>query len=179
MYNLKEVENLGAKAGVIINTVKDVLQSLLDDNLVDTDKIGIGNFYWAFLSKAQQNRENRITFLTSEIDSTKNERKLTQSKLENVTETRKPTEARQAAKEEHQSLLEELAGIDAEMETLRKNQPEYVQECLDRAKKSTEEGNRYTDEVFTMIGFMKKTMSAREEDIRRQFEVPEEFDYML
>lgn len=28
-------------------TVKDVLQMLIDDNLVQSDKIGSGNFFWA------------------------------------------------------------------------------------------------------------------------------------
>ena len=35
---------MGNKVGVISNTVKDVVQSLIDDNLVETDKIGAGNF---------------------------------------------------------------------------------------------------------------------------------------
>jgi hypothetical protein len=34
--------------------VKEVLQSLVDDNLVDFDKIGSANFYWALPSKAYQ-----------------------------------------------------------------------------------------------------------------------------
>lgn len=33
-------------------SVKDVLQSLVDDSLVDFDKIGSGNFYWALPSNA-------------------------------------------------------------------------------------------------------------------------------
>lgn len=33
-------------------SVKDVLQSLVDDNLVDTDKIGTSIYFWAYPSKA-------------------------------------------------------------------------------------------------------------------------------
>ncbi|RLN50240.1 hypothetical protein BBJ29_007798 [Phytophthora kernoviae] len=39
VYNLKEVEKLGSKAGVVLQTVKDVNQALVDDVLVDTDKV--------------------------------------------------------------------------------------------------------------------------------------------
>ncbi len=35
-----------------MQSVKEVLQSLVDDNLVDFDKIGSGNFYWALPSNA-------------------------------------------------------------------------------------------------------------------------------
>ncbi len=33
-------------------SVKDVLQSLVDDDMVDTDRIGTSNYFWAFPSKA-------------------------------------------------------------------------------------------------------------------------------
>lgn len=36
-------------------TVKEILQSLVDDGLVDTDKIGTCVYFWAFPSKASQN----------------------------------------------------------------------------------------------------------------------------
>ena len=35
----------------VTQSIKDVLQSLVDDNLVDLEKIGIQNFYWSFPSK--------------------------------------------------------------------------------------------------------------------------------
>ena len=40
--------------GVISQSVKDVVQSLVDDGLVDTDKIGTSVYFWAFPSKALQ-----------------------------------------------------------------------------------------------------------------------------
>jgi len=52
VFNLKDIEKLGAKEGVVQQTIKDVLQSLVDDKIVEVDKIGSGNFYWAFPSKA-------------------------------------------------------------------------------------------------------------------------------
>ena len=34
--------------------VKDLLQGLVDDNLVEFDKIGTSNFFWALPSRASQ-----------------------------------------------------------------------------------------------------------------------------
>lgn len=36
----------------VLQTVKDIVQSLVDDGLVDTDKVGSSVFFWAFPSKA-------------------------------------------------------------------------------------------------------------------------------
>ena len=54
VLNLKELEKWGPKKGIVLQTVKDVNQSLVDDNLVETDKIGIGAFFWALPSKGFQ-----------------------------------------------------------------------------------------------------------------------------
>ena len=32
--------------------IKDILQSLIDDAMVDQDKVGSANYFWAFPSKA-------------------------------------------------------------------------------------------------------------------------------
>lgn len=48
--NLKEIEKYGARKGVVPQAIKDVNQSLVDDNLVENDKIGIGAFFWALPS---------------------------------------------------------------------------------------------------------------------------------
>lgn len=40
LLQLKELEKLGPRKGVITQSVKDVVQSLVDDDLVSKDKIG-------------------------------------------------------------------------------------------------------------------------------------------
>ena len=63
VFNLKEIEKLGAKKGVVFQTIKDVNQSLVDDNLVQFDRIGAGAFFWALPSQGYQMRQNLITNL--------------------------------------------------------------------------------------------------------------------
>uniref|UniRef100_A0A1I8JQA1 Integrator complex subunit 11 n=1 Tax=Macrostomum lignano TaxID=282301 RepID=A0A1I8JQA1_9PLAT len=51
-FQLKEVERLCHKEkGITTMSAKEVLQSLVDDGLVDTDKIGTCVYFWAFPSK--------------------------------------------------------------------------------------------------------------------------------
>lgn len=44
-------------------SVKEILTSLVDDGMVDTDKIGTSVYFWAFPSKASQNVRNSILSL--------------------------------------------------------------------------------------------------------------------
>ncbi len=48
--------------------VKDVLQSLVDDGLVDMDKVGAQNLYWSFASKAAMKRQAAIKRLEGEAE---------------------------------------------------------------------------------------------------------------
>ena len=44
-------------------SVKEVLQSLVDDNLVDTDKIGTSIYFWAYPSKALHTVSKLLIYL--------------------------------------------------------------------------------------------------------------------
>ncbi|XP_047252553.1 meiotic nuclear division protein 1 homolog [Capsicum annuum] len=46
-FLLKEHEKSGPKKGVISQSVKDVIQSLVDDDLVFKDKIGTSVYFWS------------------------------------------------------------------------------------------------------------------------------------
>ena len=53
---LKELEKIAPKEkGIVAQSVKDVVQSLVDDNLVETDKIGTSVYFWSFPSQAYNN----------------------------------------------------------------------------------------------------------------------------
>jgi len=55
-FTLKDMEKAMPKLkGIVLQSVKDVLQSLVDDRLVNSEKIGTSNYYWAFPSTALHN----------------------------------------------------------------------------------------------------------------------------
>lgn len=51
---LKELEKRGPKKGVISQSVKDVVQSLVDDDMVSKEKIGTSVYFWSLPSAAGQ-----------------------------------------------------------------------------------------------------------------------------
>lgn len=50
-------------------TVKEVLQSLVDDNMVDCERVGTSNYYWAFPSKALHARNHKLEELQKQVSS--------------------------------------------------------------------------------------------------------------
>lgn len=49
-------------------SVKEVLQSLVDDGMVDTDRIGTSNYFWAFPSKALHARKRKLEELQTQVN---------------------------------------------------------------------------------------------------------------
>lgn len=48
-------------------TVKEVLQSLVDDNMVDCERVGTSNYYWAFPSKVLHARKRKLEELQQQV----------------------------------------------------------------------------------------------------------------
>ncbi|KAK8731579.1 hypothetical protein OTU49_007376 [Cherax quadricarinatus] len=82
-FQLKELEKIAPKEkGVISQAVKDIVQSLVDDAMVDTDKIGTCVYFWAFPSKALSTRKRKLDDLNSRLEDTTKKLKTSHSKLE-------------------------------------------------------------------------------------------------
>lgn len=55
IYNNSTIEHAAKPTGISAMIIKNIVQALVDDNLVDTDKIGSSTYYWVFKSKLSQN----------------------------------------------------------------------------------------------------------------------------
>lgn len=54
-FQLRELEKMLPKEkGIVAQSVKEVVQSLVDDRLVNLEKIGSSNYFWSFPSTALQ-----------------------------------------------------------------------------------------------------------------------------
>lgn len=53
--------------------IKALLKCLTDNSLVRVEKIGSGNYYWAFPSDETANRKNRFNALKEKAESLENE----------------------------------------------------------------------------------------------------------
>lgn len=48
-FTLKEMEKIAPKEkNIVVQSVKDILQALVDDGLVRSEKIGISTYFWRF-----------------------------------------------------------------------------------------------------------------------------------
>lgn len=177
MFNLKEIETAGAKVGVVLQSVKDVVQSLIDDNMIETDKIGSGNFLWALPSKGRASMMKKIESLDDSIRHTMTEIKLYRSKIQEESEGKEQNPERKALLEQLADLKEEEKSLKEEMEKISRTSKSHLTKCYSEADLYKSKANQWTDNIFEVKSWLKKKNPAlSEEDIDKNFNIPSDFD---
>ncbi|XP_059199233.1 meiotic nuclear division protein 1 homolog [Centropristis striata] len=179
VFQLKDIEKIAPKSkGISPMTVKDVLQSLVDDNMVDCERVGTSNYYWAFPSKALHARKHKLEELQKQISEAKQRKLSVQKAVEKAKVGRQDTKDRSSLLKELQALREERTQLQAELDKYRECDPEVVEEMRKSNVVAKEAVSRWTDNVFAIKSWTKKKFSFDDGRINKAFGIPEDFDYL-
>jgi len=179
VYQLKDLEKICPKEkGIIAQSVKEVLTSLCDDGLVDTEKVGTSVYFWAFPSKALNLRKRKLDELEEKVETLKRKKENVEKQLKEAKMGKESTEERTAVIQELQEKTKEQEAIQSELLSLRECDPQHLKEMQKENVMALEASNRWTDNVFALRPWCKKKFSIEESQFNKQFEVPDDFDYL-
>ncbi|XP_012687148.2 meiotic nuclear division protein 1 homolog [Clupea harengus] len=179
VFQLKDIEKMAPKMkGITPMSVKDVLQSLVDDNMVDCERVGTSNYYWAFPSKAVHARKLRIEELEKQHQEGKQRKIALQQAVDVAKVGRQGTEDRAALLRELKDLKEQKLQLKAELEKYKECDPGVVDEMRKENITAKEAVSRWTDNVFAIKSWAKRKFSFEDSRIDKAFGIPEDFDYM-
>ncbi|KAG8696827.1 hypothetical protein FRC09_008243 [Ceratobasidium sp. 395] len=168
--------------GIVQQSVKEILQSLVDDNLVQSDKIGSSNFFWCFpsaegttfayilglvkndLSAAQEeiiSLETKITTLHNEIESE------TSVRLDNPT--------RQTSLTLLQAKRGALAASRAELAQHGLADPAVLEQKRRAVVLAREAALRHTDN-YSALFYQLVQLGCDAAELRGHLGVPEEYE---
>ncbi|EEB08591.1 meiosis specific coiled-coil protein Mcp7 [Schizosaccharomyces japonicus yFS275] len=178
-YQLKELEKLGSKRHIVMQTVKEVLQSLVDDGVVHCEKIGTSNYYWSFPSQSKRSREALIVKLEQEIQqlelkigelcSTIEEEKKLRARPED------PNENNEYTVETLTSLQEKINNLQEEIQKQKRLDPAAVKTQKMETRRYLEAANMWTDQIHTLFAFC-RDMGADVKQLREYCDIPEDLD---
>lgn len=118
-FQLKELEKIAPKEkGIISGSVKDVIEQLVDEGLVDTEKIGTSIYFWAFPSKVLKARKRAYSELQSKLEADTN-------LLEQSKEEIKVLKLERQGSEDRDRILNELAELEVKHTQLRSEIEKY------------------------------------------------------
>ncbi|KAJ3624586.1 hypothetical protein MTP99_018199 [Tenebrio molitor] len=177
-FQLKELEKLAPKEkGITANSVKDVVQALVDDGVIDTDKIGGSVHFWSFPSKLMNNKKRKIEDLQNQLETSS-------KKLKSVNESLQAQAGKENMDDSDETLrevekLEEIkARLEAELNVKQENDPSNLDEMRRQIEPVKEAANRWTDNIFAVKSWCKKKFMIEDKVLNKQFGIPEDLDYI-
>uniref|UniRef100_A0A804ML26 Meiotic nuclear division protein 1 homolog n=1 Tax=Zea mays TaxID=4577 RepID=A0A804ML26_MAIZE len=187
-FLLKELEKMGPKKGVISQSVKDVVQSLVDDDLVLKDKIGTSVYFWSLPSCAGNQLRNTYNKLESDLSNSRKRYMDLVEHRDNLKRGREDSEEREAALEElktvelhHKKLKEELAAYadsdPAAVEAMSMRWPLYTTLRMLLILLI----QQLTDNIFTLQQWCSTTFPEAKEQLEhmyREVGITEDFEYL-
>ncbi|OMJ94580.1 hypothetical protein SteCoe_2227 [Stentor coeruleus] len=177
VFNLKELETLGGKAGVISMSVKEVVQSLLDDNMVEQDKIGAGNFMWALPSKGRQIRMKKLDELKNSIQEIKTQKKTLTQQINNQLKDKPESSERLEKMQELRSLISQIQEGQKRKEVLKSCSKGFYDECCLKYTGLRDSINQITDNIFMAKSFLlSRNPGLSSSEINKHFNIPEDLD---
>ncbi|CDW83788.1 meiotic nuclear division protein 1 homolog [Stylonychia lemnae] len=180
VLNLKELEKWGPKKGIVLQTVKDVNQSLIDDNMVQTDKIGAGAFFWALPSQGFQVRKNLIQDYDTKIEKAKQDILDTKANIERTLADRDNKDGtRENLLEELGTLQKEKAKLDCEYKNYERSDPKIILKMEDDTKIAQSAVNRWTDNLYQILQWIQQSKpNFTQKDLESNFPIYKNLDYM-
>lgn len=154
-FHLKDIERLGTKKGIIFQSIKDVLDSLLGDSLVETEKIGASNFYWALPSKIYQVKKANLDRNRETIENLEKEIEAVRAKIKEAKALRKQTDERANKLEELEELRKKINEAQKSLDAFWKNDPERVQTLIDDTKQLNNLNDTWKDNIYTIHQWIK------------------------
>lgn len=164
--------------GIVTQSVKEVLQSLIDDRLVNAEKIGTSNYFWSFPSTAMQSRQNTRNSLSDELKRVQELRIKSEVQLNEAAAMREDSKERDELLEKYQELEKKKQEAAGKLEMHRANDPKLLAQKRTEAEKAKQAANRWTDNIFTLQSYCANNFSIERSQFNEQFSIPEDFDYI-
>ncbi|KAF9961053.1 hypothetical protein BGZ70_008379 [Mortierella alpina] len=189
---------------IVQQSVKDVLQSLVDDGLVTVEKIGTSNYYWSFPSAVQQSKQAKLESLREELQRLEKANADLEATIKDVSGGREDSVSvnnvelcsmahasivheltpRLACNQDHRrelmAQLVEAEALDADLQKELKQYSDSDPTLLEAQKKYSQVAkdavNRWTENIFTFQSYCVGNFNIDRHEFNANFGIPDDLD---
>uniref|UniRef100_A0A2H1V3H3 Meiotic nuclear division protein 1 homolog n=1 Tax=Spodoptera frugiperda TaxID=7108 RepID=A0A2H1V3H3_SPOFR len=178
-FQLKELEKIAPKEkGITMQSVKEVVQNLVDDHLVDSEKIGTSIYFWSFPSKAKNAKKRKVQDLQNEVDECTKKLKKTEDLIASESVGRENCEDRTKILLELECLEKQEEKLKKELQKYRDSDPEYMAQLKKETQDLKTAANRWTENIYTLKSYIKNNFQMENDVIDQSFNIPADLDYI-
>lgn len=159
------------------NSIPDINQSLIDDGLVDKEKIGGSNYYWSFPAKRDRKMQLQHEETLQSIRSLQVKVKDAEIKLADAKRGREDDDGERVKKLARLAeLSKEQAAAEAELESLKENDPQALADLQKELQLVTQAAHRWTDNIFSCKAYLTKKRAMDPKEACKYLQITSAFD---
>ncbi|CAI6001865.1 unnamed protein product [Closterium sp. NIES-65] len=180
-FLLKELERMGSKRGVISQAVKDVIQTLVDDDLVLRDKIGTSVYFWSLPSSAGNKLRQAEAQLTVEVGELQAKKARLEARLQTAQAGRQQSEERSKALADLAVLQAKNRKLKEELAEFAENDPELLEHKIKVTRIAKDATNRWTENIFALQQWCNDQFPQAPEKLAQLYEevgLTDDIDYV-
>ncbi|ADM12482.1 putative meiotic recombination protein [Encephalitozoon intestinalis ATCC 50506] len=177
-FKLQELETLGSKKGIVVNTIKEILQQLVDEGLVTVEKVGTSNLYWSFASEGVQKKKLKCKELMDECKRMSEDISNKRKHLEDERKSKNYTEERSRLEERLNSLEKMEEEQKKELKKFEETDPIVYDKLIGDRKKVIDEYNKIVDNIFVIQDYICNKFAMEKSEFNSSFGIPQDLDYI-
>lgn len=179
VYHYTEVEAFSLKAGISFGSIKEVLENVIADFLVTTEKIGTSKYYWSFASEKLRNIENQLYLQEKKNNEEQKKIDELEKKIQKEENQREENEERDFLIEKHNRLQIKHEKLFEELNSLEKYGSGVFTKLIEEEILFKSEINHNIDIIFETTNWVKdKQPGMDNKTINKLFDLPEDLDYV-
>lgn len=135
VFNYKEIEKIAQKKkGIVLQSVKAILQELIDDGAVETKKTAGTVLYWSFKAKKSKVLNEQISNIKEVLSQENSRAAKIQEILDKLQDSKSNMEEIQKIQEEISDLAREKEELESKLKSLKENNPVLAKKKQEDAK---------------------------------------------
>ncbi|KAI8981004.1 meiotic nuclear division protein 1 [Pilobolus umbonatus] len=176
MYQLKDIEKIGSKKGIVSQSIKDILMSLVDDNLVTTDKIGTSNYFWSYPSAALKVKQVQLDELEKKIEKEKAKKERLESMITELMKGREENDERKDLLRQWMKEETRNKQLKTELTQYKANDPLVLEEKEKMINVAKEAANRWTENIWEIQSYCVNKFGMDRTAFNQSFGIDDDFD---
>ncbi|XP_062711028.1 meiotic nuclear division protein 1 homolog [Aedes albopictus] len=180
-YQLKDLEKVAVKdKGLKEQAVKEILQSLVDEGQVETDKIGSSLYYWSFPGKKRKQKQLEFERLKLEVEQSNEKIVGLQERIRATKESQGESSRSADIFQKLNDLKQKEKRLSSQLEKAKSKQSDKnnFQKMNRDLPGLHDAANRWTDNIFSIKSWCKNRFNIQENLMDKQFKIPPDLDYL-
>ena len=148
-FHYKEIEKYCTQHKLNFMIVKDLLQGILADNLVETEKIGSSSFYWSLPTRVLAAKKNILERENERKENIISDIENTNKKINECKNLRK-NDDRQKKLDELDECIKKKDEYDKIIKSFKKSDPERYEKLINENKSYVQLYDNWADNIYTL-----------------------------